>query len=101
LVFSTAATIFLPSATLIARGFSQTIILPALAAAMAIWAWKLFGTQMSTMSMSSLSMTQRQSVQCDSKPHRSAKALASVSTRPQIRLSTGWYGTSKKFVTLQ
>jgi hypothetical protein len=64
--------------------------LPALAAAMATWAWTLFGTQISTRSMAGSSTTFRQSVVCDSYPHLSAKALASASTSPQIVLSTGW-----------
>ena len=45
--FSTAATIFSPSLVVRASGFSQSTILPAFAAAMAISMCRSFGTQMS------------------------------------------------------
>jgi hypothetical protein len=64
--FSTAATIFSPSAVFMARGFSHRIILPFLAASMAISACRLFGTQMSTASMSLRAISFRQSVSIDS-----------------------------------
>jgi hypothetical protein len=66
LAFSMAFT--MPSASLefSARGFSQRIILPAFAAAMAISACRLFGTAMSTTSMSLRAMSFFQSVSTDS-----------------------------------
>ena len=64
--FSTASTIFSPSGPFMASGFSHRIILPALAAAMAISACVLFGVQMSMASMSLRSTSFRQSVSTDS-----------------------------------
>ena len=55
-----------PSAAFIASGFSHRIILPALAAAMAISVCVLFGTQISITSMSLRSTSLRQSVSTDS-----------------------------------
>ena len=52
LAFSTAATIFSPCTPSMDKGFSHRIIFPAFAAAAAISAWRLFGTQMSIRSMS-------------------------------------------------
>ena len=49
-----------------ASGFSQRIILPALAAAVAISAWVLLGVQISMTSMSLRSISLRQSVSTDS-----------------------------------
>ena len=66
LAFSTAATIFLPSAVLRAIGFSVSTILPALAAAMAISMWRSFGTQMSTASISFRAISFFQSASTDS-----------------------------------
>ena len=63
---STALHISSPSAVSIARGFSQRIILPAFAAAMAISLCRLLGVQMSMASMSSRSMSAFQSVSTDS-----------------------------------
>ena len=51
-----------PSATSMASGFSHRIALPLAAAASAISLCRLFGTQMSTASMSSRSTSLRQSV---------------------------------------
>ena len=59
---STASVIFSASLAFIARGFSQRIILPAFAAAMAISAWTLFGAAMSIRSMSERSISFFQSV---------------------------------------
>jgi hypothetical protein len=59
---STAATIASPSAALMASGFSQSVILPAAAAASAISQCRWFGTQMSTKSMSARSIRRIQSV---------------------------------------
>ena len=53
-------------AAFIASGFSHRIILPALAAAMAISLCMLFGVQISTASMSLRSSSFRQSVSTDS-----------------------------------
>ncbi len=64
--FSTASTIFRPSAAFMASGFSHRIILPCCAAAMAISACRLFGTQMSMASMSFRAMSFRQSASTDS-----------------------------------
>ena len=64
--FSTAATIFSPSAAVRASGFSVSTILPALAAATAISMWRSFGTQMSTASMSLRATSFFQSVSTDS-----------------------------------
>ena len=64
--FSMAATIFSPSFVVRASGFSQSTILPAFAAAMAISMWRSLGTQMSTASMSSRAISFFQSVSTDS-----------------------------------
>jgi len=64
--FATAATIVSASFAFNASGFSQRIIFPAFAAAMAISAWVLFGVQMSMTSMSSRAISFRQSVSTDS-----------------------------------
>ena len=64
--FSTASTISWPCSRFIASGFSQRIILPASAAAMAISACVLLGVQMSIASMSLRSTSFRQSVSTDS-----------------------------------
>ena len=63
--FSTASTISWPSAVSIDSGFSQRIILPASAAAIAISWCKLFGAQMSIASISLRSISLRQSVSID------------------------------------
>ena len=62
---STAATISSASATFIASGFSQTIILPAPAAAITMSWCSTLGTQTSIRSMSFRSMSLRQSVSSD------------------------------------
>ena len=66
LAFSTAFTMISACLEFSAKGFSHKIILPALAAAMAISAWRLLGTAMSTTSMSSRAMSFFQSVSMDS-----------------------------------
>ena len=64
--FSTAADISSASATFMASGFSQRIILPALAAASTISLCVLLGEPMSIRSMSFRSISFRQSVSYDS-----------------------------------
>src|SRR5438876_10489306 len=99
--FSTAATIFSPSGPVIDSGFSQRIILPALAAAVAISAWVLLGVQISIRSMSLRSMSLRQSVSVDSYPHLAAKGFTLSALRAQAALRTGLYSRSKKLLTLR
>jgi len=65
LAFSMAFTMTSACFEFIASGFSQRIILPALAAAMACSAWRLLGVAMSITSMSSRAMSFFQSVSVD------------------------------------
>jgi len=66
LAFSTAATMVLASARLMASGFSQQIILPASAAATTTSWCMMLGTQTSTRSTSERVTALRQSVSIDS-----------------------------------
>ena len=100
--FSTASTIVSPSAAVRASGFSQSTILPALAAAMAISAWRSLGTQMSMASMSLRSTSLRQSVST-----RLVAPLVGEAPRPWPSLraadrlaAPGGSRVSKKWATL-
>nr|BFE75760.1 hypothetical protein GCM10020092_090610 [Actinoplanes digitatis] len=87
-----ASAISRASATELASGFSQSTCLPAASAASAISRWVSPGVQMSTRSMSSRSITSRQSVECPSQPNLAAAAATFSSSRPQttdIRADSG------------
>src|SRR5687767_11190274 len=98
---STALTISSPSRESIASGFSQRIIFPAFAAAIAISLCVLFGVQMSIASMSFRSTSFFQSVSTDSYPHCLANASTFSLSRAHTALSTGRYAKSKKLLTFR
>src|SRR5260370_12380244 len=96
---STACTMALDSGALRPSGFSHITILPAFAAAIAISAWVSLGLAMSIRSISGDATTLRQSLSTDSYPHLAANDFARSALRAHTVLSTGWYGTSKKWFT--
>src|SRR5271169_5136029 len=96
---STAFTMVSDSAALRPSGFSHITILPARAAVMAISAWVSLGLAISMRSMLGDSTTLRQSDSTDSYPHLAAKSWARSALRAHTVLSTGWKGTSKKWLT--
>ncbi len=77
------------SATVLARGFSQSTCLPAWRAAIAIGACVAPGVQMSTRSTSSRAINERQSVSTAAQPSRCAAASVAASSRPQIAAIRG------------
>src|SRR6218665_85553 len=79
---SAAAAICSASATELASGFSHSTCLPALRAAIAIWACESPGVTISTMSISSRSTAARQSVDVSDHPHLFAAATAPAAFRP-------------------
>ena len=95
LAFSTASTIFSPSAASMASGFSHRMALPAAAAAWAISACRLFGTQMSTASMSGRATSLFQSVSVWAYPHWSANAFTLPASRAHTACSTTSYSDGK------
>ena len=69
--------------------------MPASSAAIAISAWVLPGVQISIRSMSSRSISARQSVSADAQPILSAAARTPAAFRPAIAVSSGRSGRSK------
>ena len=93
---SAAAVICSASSTEFARGFSHSTCLPASSAAIAISACRFPGTQMSMRSMSSRSMSRRQSVSLESQPSFVAAAATRSGSRPASAVMRGASGRSKK-----
>src|SRR5882762_4507264 len=92
----TASTIRRASATFRASGFSQSIALPAPAAAIAISACESLGVQMSTMSITGSAMIAFQSVTALSQPSVFAARPVPSRSRPQIAAIRISAGKSKK-----
>ena len=92
----TASTIRRASATFRASGFSQSIALPARAAAIAISACESLGVQISTMSINGSAMIAFQSITAFSQPRIFAARLVPARSRPQIAAIRISAGKSKK-----
>ena len=92
----TASTIRRASATFRASGFSQSIALPAPAAAIAISTCESLGVQMSTMSIAGSAMIAFQSVTALSQPSLFAAPTVPARSRPQIAAIRISAGKSKK-----
>ena len=85
----------------LASGFSQTMCLPASAAASTISQCMWPGVETSTMSMSSRATTARQSLDASFQPNASRACSVSSGLRPQITTRSTLGASAKYMLTLR